>query len=146
MNAFAIVCCIINVKYCPSCKHYGPINSLSPSEPRHRYTLVDDKDCRQFYCKRTLLVFTPWVPDPGTPKDQDWQSSCCEHCLPADCHIQVFYRDCCSLLKDSRWFLRKTLNEGWTNNFFSLARVEKMCVAERWLSQQPPKRDKLPFL
>ena len=145
MNAFAIVCCIINVKYCPSCKHYGPINSLSPSEPRHRYTLVDDKDCRQFYCKRTLLVFTPWVPDPGTLRDKDWQSSCCELCLPADCHIQVFHRDCCSPLRNSRWFLRKTLNE-WTNTSFSLARVEAMWEGKRWLSPPLPKRNILPFL
>ena len=145
MNALAIVCCIINVKYCPSCKHYGPINLLSPSEPRHQYTLVDDKDCRKFYCKRTVQVFTPWVPDPGTLRDKNWQSSCCEQCSPADCHIQVFYRDCCSSLRNSRWFLRKTLNE-WANSFFSLARVETMCVGERWLSSQPLKRDKLPFL
>ena len=102
--------CRIYVLYCPSCRHYSPISVVTRKaglESRSRYLVVSDKQCRQFYCRRHLEVYTPWAPDRGFVPS----GSCGEErCVLRQCCVIPVYRDCCRRWKDclpEKWFVRK---------------------------------------
>ena len=130
LGSQSAVMCRLNVAYCPSCKHYSPVFVLSSSESRPNYTLVYDKKCQKFFCRRHLQVETPWVPDPRGKKGEDGLGPCCEQCSPDDCRVDITYRDCCLESRNrllEGWLVRKVPDK-WSNPIFCYAQLE-----ETWL-------------
>jgi len=135
-----VTMCRVYVLYCPSCGHFSPVALLSESavagaaaaaaaESRSRSFLVSDKRCKQFFCRRHLVVHTSWAPD--SSRHCRWLLGSCgdERCLPRQCCVIPVYRDCCRPWRDChprRWFVRKLVaNPPCAVPFFSLVQLER---------------------